>query len=49
MPDIPKTLSGKIAEIAVRDMVHGQAVKNSEALANSQALGYFKNRIELRR
>ena len=49
VPDIPKTLSGKIAEIAVRDMVQGQTVNNAEALANPQALHYFKNRIELLR
>ncbi len=41
--DIPKTHSGKIAELAVRDIVHGRDVKNKEALANPQALKQFEN------
>ncbi len=45
--DIPRTKSGKITEIAVREMVHGRAVKNREALANPEALEYFANRQEL--
>ncbi len=45
--DIPRTKSGKITEIAVRDIVHGREVKNKEALANPQALDYFKNLKEL--
>jgi len=45
--DIPRTKSGKITEIAVRDIVHGREVKNKEALANPQALDYFKGREEL--
>ena len=36
--DIPRTRSGKIVELAVRDVVHGRAVKNREALANPEAL-----------
>ena len=43
VPDIPKTISGKIVELAVRDVVHGRTVKNVDALANPQALDYFKN------
>jgi acetoacetyl-CoA synthetase len=39
---IPRTRSGKITEIAVRDVVHGREVKNKDALANPQALDYFK-------
>ena len=35
--DIPRTKSGKITELAVRDVVHGRAVKNKEALANPEA------------
>lgn len=45
--DIPKTKSGKIVEIAVRDTVHGQVVKNQTALANPEALAQFANREEL--
>ncbi|UYM17167.1 acetoacetate--CoA ligase [Endozoicomonas euniceicola] len=45
--DIPKTISGKIVELAVRDIVHGKAVVNTEALANPEALEYFRNRAEL--
>lgn len=39
--DIPRTKSGKITELAVRDIVHGRAVKNQEALANPEALAFF--------
>jgi acetoacetyl-CoA synthetase len=46
--DIPRTKSGKIVELAVRDVVHGRAVKNREALANPEALDQFTNRVELR-
>ena len=45
--DIPRTKSGKIVEIAVRDVVHGRGVKNAEALANPEALELFKGRAEL--
>ena len=45
--DIPRTKSGKIVELAVRDVVHGRAVKNKEALANPEALELFKDRPEL--
>ena len=46
--DIPRTKSGKIVELAVRNVVHGRAVKNVEALANPEALEQFRNRAELR-
>ncbi len=46
--DIPRTKSGKIVELAVRNVVHQEPVKNVEALANPEALEHFKNRIELR-
>jgi len=46
--DIPRTKSGKIVELAVRNIVHGRPVKNSEALANPEALEHFRNRPELR-
>ncbi|MDP2824096.1 MAG: acetoacetate--CoA ligase, partial [Sulfuritalea sp.] len=45
--DIPRTKSGKIVELAVRNLVHGEAVKNIEALANPEALEYFRDRTEL--
>ncbi len=47
VPDIPRTKSGKIVELAVRDLVHGDKLKNIEALANPEALEYFKNIPEL--
>ncbi len=46
--DIPRTKSGKIVELAVRDVVHGIPVKNREALANPEALEQFRDRDELR-
>ncbi|MGE0666252.1 MAG: acetoacetate--CoA ligase [Sphingomonadales bacterium] len=45
--DIPRTKSGKIVELAVREVVHGRPVKNQEALANPEALEQFRNRPEL--
>lgn len=45
--DIPRTRSGKIVELAVREVVHGRPVKNREALANPEALELFRNRPEL--
>jgi acetoacetyl-CoA synthetase len=46
--EIPRTRSGKIVELAVRDVVHGREVQNREALANPEALEQFRDRIELR-
>ena len=46
--DIPRTKSGKIVELAVRDVVHGRDIRNSEALANPEALNQFRDRRELR-
>ena len=46
--DIPRTRSGKIVELAVRDVVHGRPIKNKEALANPEALEMFRDRSELR-
>ncbi|MDP9837715.1 acetoacetyl-CoA synthetase [Neorhizobium huautlense] len=46
--DIPRTKSGKIVELAVREVVHGRVVKNREALANPQALDLFAGLAELR-
>lgn len=45
--DIPRTKSGKIVELAVRDVIHGRAVKNVEALANPDALDLYRDRPEL--
>ncbi len=45
--DIPRTKSGKIVELAVRDIVHGRQVKNEEALANPEALALFEGIEEL--
>jgi len=45
--EIPRTKSGKIVELAVRNVVHGEAVKNVEALANPEALEHFRGRSEL--
>ncbi len=45
--DIPRTISGKISELAVRDVVHGRAVTNADALANPQALELFRDLAEL--
>jgi acetoacetyl-CoA synthetase len=41
--DIPRTRSGKITELAVRDVIHGRPVKNTEALANPDALELYKD------
>ena len=41
--DIPRTKSGKIVELAVRDVVHGRPIKNIEALANPEALDLFRD------
>ncbi len=45
--DIPRTISGKISELAVRAVIHGKNVKNTDALANPEALKLFRNRAEL--
>lgn len=48
VPDIPRTKSGKITEIAVRDIVHGREIKNKEALANPAVLEHYREIAELR-
>jgi acetoacetyl-CoA synthetase len=48
VPDIPRTISGKIVELAVRNVIHGRPVRNTDALANPQALEHFRDRPELR-
>ena len=45
--DIPRTISGKISEVAVRDVVHGRSVTNVDALANPDSLALFRDRPEL--
>jgi acetoacetyl-CoA synthetase len=47
VPEIPRTISGKIVELAVRNVVHGLPVTNTDALANPGALEHFRNRTEL--
>lgn len=47
--DIPRTKSGKITELAVRDVVHGREVKNKEALANPEALDLYRDLPELKK
>ena len=45
--DIPRTISGKIAELAVRKVIHGERVGNADALANPEALALFRDLAEL--
>ena len=45
--DIPRTISGKIVELAVRDVIHGRPVKNTDALANPEALELYRDLGEL--
>ena len=45
--DIPRTISGKITELAVRDVIHGRPVKNTDALANPEALEHFRDLPDL--
>ena len=47
VPEIPRTISGKIVELAVRNVVHGRPVSNTDALANPEALEHFRDRPEL--
>ena len=46
--DIPRTKSGKLSELAVRDVVHGRRASNTQALENPEALHFFKDVPELR-
>jgi acetoacetyl-CoA synthetase len=48
VPDLPRTRSNKLSELAVRDVVHGRAVANTEALANPEALDAFRDLEELK-
>ena len=46
--DIPRTKSGKIVELAVRKVIHGEIINNKEAIANPEALKYFENIPQLK-
>jgi acetoacetyl-CoA synthetase len=46
--DIPRTQSGKIVELAVREVIHGREVKNTSALANPEALEEYRDLDELK-
>ncbi|MEE8043267.1 MAG: acetoacetate--CoA ligase, partial [Pseudomonadales bacterium] len=48
VPDLPRTRSGKLVEIAVRNVIHGEPVQNVDALANPEALKYFEALAELK-
>jgi len=48
VPDMPRTLSGKLTELAVRNVIHGQPVKNVDALANPRSLEHFRDLPELK-
>ncbi|MFZ0497659.1 MAG: acetoacetate--CoA ligase [Steroidobacteraceae bacterium] len=47
VPDIPRTLSGKLTELAVRNVIHGRPVENADALANPEALEHFRDLPDL--
>jgi acetoacetyl-CoA synthetase len=47
VPEIPRTISGKVVELAVREVIHGRPVRNTDALANPAALEHFRGRPEL--
>ena len=47
VPEVPRTISGKVVELAVREVVHGRPVRNVDALANPEALQAFSGRSEL--
>lgn len=49
VPELPRTISGKLVELAVRNVVHGDPVKNTDALANPETLAYFTNLDDLAR
>ena len=48
VPDVPYTINGKKVEIAVKKTIHGEEVKNKDALANPESLNYYKDRTELK-
>ena len=48
VPEIPRTKSGKIVELAVKKIINGEKLNNKEAIANSDCLEFFKNLKELK-
>ena len=48
VPAIPRTKSGKIVELAVRKLIHGEELDNKEAIANPESLDYFKDLPQLK-
>ena len=48
VPEIPRTKSGKIVELAVRKIINGEKINNKEAIANPNCLDHFKNLKELK-
>ena len=48
MPEIPRTKSGKIVELAVRKVIHGETINNKEAIANPESLKFFENLSQLK-
>ena len=48
VPEIPRTKSGKIVELAVRKTIHGEKINNKESIANPDSLDYFRNLKELK-
>jgi len=48
VPEIPRTKSGKIVELAVKKIIHGETINNKEAIANPEALEYFRNLPQLK-
>ena len=48
VPEIPRTKSGKIVELAVKKIIHGEAINNKEAIANPEVLKYFENMPQLK-
>ena len=47
-PEIPRTKSGKIVELAVRQVINGEQIDNKEAIANPQSLKFFENLQQLK-
>ncbi len=45
VPDVPRTISGKIVELAVRNVIHGLPVTNTDALANPESLAFYKDAL----
>ena len=43
LPEIPKTKSGKIVELAVKKAIHGEKIENLQALSNPDSINFFKN------